>query len=111
MKGREHNDNIISIDGKTETNFAGGINGGITNGNEIDFRVAVKPTSSTHQSQKTLNFKSGEIENLSIEGRHDTCIALRVPVVVEAAASIVMADFLMQSQNIRRVINPKKNIY
>lgn len=111
MKGSEHNDNIISKDGKTETNFAGGINGGITNGNEIIFRIAVKPTSSTHQSQKTLNFKSGEIEELSIEGRHDTCIALRVPVVVEAAASIVMADFMMQSQNRERVINPKKTIY
>ena len=111
MKGSEHNDNIISKEGKTETNFAGGINGGITNGNEIIFRVAVKPTSSTHQSQKTLNFKSGEIEELSIEGRHDTCIALRVPVVVEAAASIVMADFMLQSQNRERVINPKKTIY
>jgi len=111
MRGSEHNDNIISKDGKTETNHAGGINGGITNGNEILFRVAVKPTSSTHQTQKTLNFKSGEVEDLTIEGRHDTCIALRVPVVLEAAASIVMADFLMLSQKIKRVINPKKFMY
>ncbi|MEN8227979.1 MAG: chorismate synthase [Bacteroidota bacterium] len=103
MKGSEHNDNIVAIDGTTETNFAGGINGGITNGNEILFRVAVKPTSSTHQTQRTMNMKSGEMEELSIEGRHDTCIALRVPVVVEAAAAIVMADFMLLSQQIKRV--------
>ncbi|HDR68441.1 MAG TPA: chorismate synthase [Bacteroidaceae bacterium] len=111
MKGSEHNDFIISVDGKTETNHAGGINGGITNGNEIIFRVAVKPASSIQQSQRTINFRTGEMEDLTIEGRHDTCIALRVPVVVEAAASIVMADFLMQAQKVKRVINPKKTIY
>ena len=94
MKGSVHNDNIINVEGTTETNHAGGINGGISNGNEIVFRLAVKPTSSTHQVQKTVNLKSGALEELSIEGRHDTCIALRVPVVVEAAAAIVMADFM-----------------
>jgi chorismate synthase len=108
MKGSEHNDNIISTDGTTETNHSGGINGGITNGNEIVFRVAVKPTSSTQQVQRTMNMKSGEMEDLSIEGRHDTCIALRVPVVVEAAAAIVMADLMLLAQQTKRIFEPKQ---
>ena len=103
MKGSEHNDNIVSADGSTETNHAGGINGGISNGNEISFRVAVKPTSSTHQTQRTINLVTGQMEDLTIEGRHDTCIALRVPVVVEAAAAMVMADFLLQAQEVKRI--------
>jgi chorismate synthase len=107
MKGSEHNDNIVSADGTTETNHAGGINGGITNGNEIVFRVAVKPTSSTPQIQHTMNMKTGEMENLLIEGRHDVCIALRVPVVLEAAAAIVMADFMLQSQLAPRIYKTK----
>jgi len=108
MKGSLHNDNIIDVEGTTETNYAGGINGGISNGNEIVFRVAVKPTSSTHQAQRTVNLKSGELEDLTIEGRHDTCIALRVPVVVEAAAAIVMADFMLLSQQAGRIKKPSK---
>jgi chorismate synthase len=103
MTGSEHNDNIVSGDGTTETNHAGGINGGISNGNEICFRVAVKPTSSTHQTQRTINVRSGQMEDLTIEGRHDTCIALRVPVVVEAAAAIVMADLMLQAQELKRI--------
>ena len=102
MTGSEHNDNIVSTQGSTETNHAGGINGGISNGNEICFRVAVKPTSSTHQTQRTINLLSGEMEDLTIEGRHDTCIALRVPVVVEAAAAIVIADLMLQAQEMKR---------
>jgi chorismate synthase len=104
MQGSEHNDNIIDTSGKTETNYAGGINGGISNGNDIVFRVAVKPASSTAQSQKTMNMKSGKMEDLVIEGRHDKCIALRVPPVLEAAAAIVMADFMLLEQNINRII-------
>ncbi len=104
MTGSEHNDNIVSTGGSTETNNAGGINGGISNGNEICFRVAVKPTSSTHQTQRTINMQSGQMEDLTIEGRHDTCIAVRVPVVVEAAAAIVMADFMLQAQEVKRII-------
>jgi chorismate synthase len=103
MTGSEHNDNIVSSDGTTETNHAGGINGGISNGNEICFRVAVKPTSSTHQTQRTINMHSGQMEDLTIEGRHDTCIALRIPVVVEAAAAIVMADLMLQAQEVKRI--------
>jgi len=95
MKGSEHNDRIISMDGKTDTNHAGGINGGLTNGNDLVFRVAVKPTSSTSQPQQTLNLESGKVEELMIGGRHDTCIALRVPVVLEAVTAIVLAGFKM----------------
>jgi chorismate synthase len=94
MKGSEHNDRIISEDGHTDTNYAGGINGGISNGNELVFRVAVKPTSSTSRPQQTLNLESGKVEELVIGGRHDRCIALRVPVVVEAVTAMVLADFL-----------------
>lgn len=108
MTGSEHNDNIIASEGTTETNYAGGINGGITNGNEIIFRVAVKPTSSTHKVQRTMNMKSGKMEDLVVEGRHDTCIALRVPVVVEAAAAIVMADFMLQAQQRSRISRNKQ---
>ncbi len=95
MKGSEHNDWFLDKDGKTASNYAGGINGGITNGNDIIFRVAVKPTSSTHAIQQTLNFKTGEIVDFEVEGRHDTCIALRVPPVLEAATAIVLADLML----------------
>lgn len=72
--------------GKTATNHAGGIVGGLTNGNEIAFRVAVKPTSSTPKEQHSLNMETGKMEDFSVSGRHDLCIALRVPVVLEAVA-------------------------
>jgi chorismate synthase len=98
MWGSDHNDKLVSLDGSTSTNNAGGINGGISNGNDLVFRVAVKPTSSTHQKQRTINIRSGKMADLEIEGRHDTCIALRIPVVVEAATAIVLADLMMQSQ-------------
>jgi chorismate synthase len=100
MKGSVHNDPIIDSSGKTATNNAGGINGGITNGNEVIFRVAVKPTSSTGAEQRTFNFSEGKLTNLRIKGRHDTCIALRMPVIVEAATAIVMADLLMINNGI-----------
>ena len=90
-----HNDPFISRQGKTATNNAGGINGGITNGNDVLFRVAVKPTSSTGVEQETLNFKTGKMTKLFIQGRHDTCIALRIPVIVEAAAAIALADLML----------------
>lgn len=98
MRGSEHNDAIIQADGKTSTNFAGGINGGITNGNDIEFRVAVKPTASIALPQETYNFASGTIETLEIVGRHDACIAVRVPVIVEAAVAIVLADMTLRAQ-------------
>jgi len=106
MWGSEHNDKLIATNGLTATNHAGGINGGISNGNDLLFKVVVKPTSSTHQKQKTINIQSGEMVELEIEGRHDTCIALRIPVIVEAATAIVLADLMMQAQMIPRVYEP-----
>lgn len=103
MRGSDHNDNIIRKDGSTESNHGSGINGGISNGNDIIFRVPIKPTSSIGKPQDTFNFKSGKIEKLQIEGRHDSCIALRIPIVIENATAIVLADLLMMEQKRPRV--------
>lgn len=103
MTGKEHNDRIIDKSGKTATNHSGGINGGITNGNPLLFRVAVKPTASIPQKQETINMKTGQITDLEIKGRHDTCIALRTPVIVEAATAIVLADLMLLEQRTPRV--------
>ena len=92
MAGSEHNDPIVDNSGSCAENGAGGINGGISNGNPVVFRIAVKPTSSISKVQKSFNFKTGKIEEFSIKGRHDACIALRVPVIAEAVAAIVLAD-------------------
>ncbi|MGN6249294.1 MAG: chorismate synthase [Ginsengibacter sp.] len=94
MFGSEHNDSLIDMEGTTKTNNAGGIVGGITNGNELVFRIVVKPTSSTPQLQETLNVETEKIEPFSVKGRHDLCIALRVPVVLEAVTAIVLADLM-----------------
>ena len=79
MFGSQHNDAIEDISGKTRTNHAGGVVGGLTNGNELVFRIAIKPTSSTPKEQITLNWETEKIEPVSVKGRHDLCIALRVP--------------------------------
>ena len=99
MKGSEHNDLIINKDGKTKTNHAGGINGGITNGNDLVFKVAVKPTSSISLPQETYKFDSNKIETLEIKGRHDACFALRVPVIVEAVTALVLCDLMIINKN------------
>ena len=96
MLGSEHNDAQIDASGKTETNHAGGIVGGISNGNDIVFNVAFKPTSSTPKPQTSWNKETNQVEEFSIKGRHDLCIALRAPVVVEAATALVLADFWLQ---------------
>jgi chorismate synthase len=96
MTGSAHNDAIIDGEGHTSTNNAGGINGGITNGNDLVFRVAVKPTSSTPKPQNTWNNATGSVQPFEVKGRHDLCIALRVPVVVEAVAAFVLADLMLR---------------
>lgn len=96
MQGSEHNDCIIDGKGTTLTNHAGGIVGGITNGNELVVRAAVKPTASIAKEQMTYNFSSGTIEPLTIKGRHDACIALRAAVVIEAAVAIALAELKLR---------------
>ncbi len=95
MRGSVHNDRIVDMAGTTTSNHAGGINGGITNGNELVFRLAVKPTSSIGLEQQTMNLRTGAMEKLQVRGRHDACIALRVPVVAEAITAIALADLLL----------------
>lgn len=105
MFGSEHNDAIEDMEGKTRTNHAGGIVGGISNGNELVFRLAVKPTSSTPKEQNSLNWDTKKTEDFSIKGRHDLCVALRAPVIVEAVTAIVLADYMLLEQRIPRIIN------
>ncbi len=104
MFGSGHNDAIEDMLGKTTTNHAGGVVGGLTNGNELVFRIAIKPTSSTPREQRTLNWETEKVETVSVKGRHDLCIALRVPVVLEAVTAIVLADLLILEQKIKRVL-------
>ncbi len=104
MFGTEHNDAIEDASGKTRTNHAGGIVGGITNGNELVFRIAIKPTSSTPKEQQTWNWETNTVESFSVKGRHDLCIALRVPVVLEAVTAFTLVDLMLMEQHIKRVV-------
>ena len=103
MFGTQHNDAIENMEGKTTTNHAGGIVGGITNSNELIFRIAIKPTASTPKQQNSLNWETGKMEDFSIKGRHDLCVALRAPVILEAATAVVLADLMLLEQRIPRI--------
>ena len=95
-RGSENNDLILDGEGHTATNHAGGIDGGITNGNEVVVRVAFKPTPSISREQLTFDTATGNIEPLTIHGRHDSCVALRGAVVVEAAMAITLAELSLR---------------
>lgn len=96
MRGSEHNDPILDNTGRTATNHAGGVVGGLTNGNPLVVRVAFKPTASIAREQLTYNAASDRLEPLKIGGRHDSCIALRGAVVVEAAMAVVLAELTLR---------------
>jgi chorismate synthase len=98
MRGSRHNDPFVERSGKTAKNGAGGINGGITNGNELVVRIAVKPASTISAPQRTLDFESGEETVLAPGGRHDACIALRAAVVLEAACAVALADLTLAAR-------------
>jgi chorismate synthase len=104
MFGSDHNDAILNAQGSTRTNNAGGITGGISTGNDLVFRVAVKPTSSTPKEQESWNWQTNTLDTFSIKGRHDLCIALRVPPVLEAVTAFVLADLMLMEQKIVRVL-------
>ncbi len=95
MYGSQHNDVFIDEAGTTATNNAGGVNGGLTNGNDLVFKVAIKPASSINLPQHTYNLEHKKVEELIIGGRHDVCVALRAPVIVESIAAIALADFML----------------
>lgn len=101
--GTENNDVILNDEGQTKTNNAGGIVGGITNGNELVYRIAIKPTSSTPKQQHTWNWETKQLEDFSVKGRHDLCVALRAPVILEAMTAIVLADLMILEGNIPRI--------
>ena len=96
LRGSERNDCFVDGEGHTATNNEGGINGGITNGNDIIVRAAVKPTPSISREQMTYNKALGEVAPLVIKGRHDACIVLRAAVVVEAVVAIALAELSLQ---------------
>ncbi len=92
LRGSERNDCFVDGEGHTASNNEGGINGGITNGNDLVVRVAIKPTPSISREQMTYNKALGEVAPLQIKGRHDACITLRAAVVVESVVAIALAE-------------------
>lgn len=106
MRGSQANDAILDPSGRTSSNNAGGVSGGLSNGNPILFRVAARPTPSIPLPQDTVDLGSGLPATIRMGGRHDTCFALRLPVVLEAAAAIVLADFALLAQAMSPVDQP-----
>lgn len=108
MFGSEQNDAIENWEGRTRTNHAGGVVGGISNGNELVFRLAIKPTASTPKEQNSLNWETGQTEDFAVRGRHDLCVALRAPVIVEAAAAVALLDLALLEGLLPRVVTNNK---
>lgn len=98
MRGSQHNDPFVMKEGKirTETNLSGGVQGGVTNGENVYFRVAFKPVATIMQQQDTVN-RSGEEIEFEAHGRHDPCVIPRAVPVVEAMAAIVTLDLFLES--------------
>ena len=106
MKGSEHNDVFVNKNGKigTESNRSGGVQGGISNGEELYFKVAFKPTATLIQKQKTVDQSGNETELLA-RGRHDPCVLPRAVPIVEAMTSLVLVDQLMRHEAQNRVFD------
>nr|WP_199079957.1 chorismate synthase [Pedobacter sp. ASV19] len=102
MRGSEHNDIFLPASGapKTLTNFSGGIQGGISNGMEINFTVAFKPVATIMHNQQTIN-AAGDVAEIKGKGRHDPCVVPRAVVIVEAMAALVLADHLLRNKTSR----------
>lgn len=101
MKGSDHNDQF-NADGSTKTNLSGGIQGGISNGMDIYFRVAFKPVATLIQKQETLD-NQGNIVEMQGKGRHDPCVVPRAIPIVEAMAALVLADYhLLRKQEFHK---------
>jgi len=99
MKGSEHNDEILS-GGKTKTNFSGGIQGGISNGEVIYFNVAFKPVATIKKSQNTINQDNEQVK-IEVDGRHDPCVVPRAVPIVEAMTALVILDHYLRNQSSR----------
>ncbi len=99
MRGSEHND-LFNEDGSTKTNNSGGIQGGISNGMPINFRVAFKPVATIVQEQETLNRKD-EIVKMEGKGRHDPCVVPRAVPIVEAMAAMTILDFFLRNKTVQ----------
>lgn len=93
LKGSEHND-LFNADGSTQTNYSGGVQGGISNGEDVYFNVAFKPVATIMQKQETIN-SEGEVVEMQGKGRHDPCVVPRAVPIVEAMAALVLADFVL----------------
>lgn len=108
MRGNEFADAITDRKGTTRTNHSGGVNAGLTNGNPLVFRVAVRPTSGSAAELETIDLRTGRSVRLVPGGRHDRCAALRVPVILEAAAAIVIADLMLLEQKLPRIMRGRR---
>lgn len=96
MNGSEHND-LFNQDGTTKSNLSGGVQGGISNGMDIYFRVAFKPVATIMQKQQTINSKGEKVE-MQGKGRHDPCVVPRAVPIVEAMAALTIADFWLANK-------------
>ena len=99
MKGSDHND-LFNEDGSTKTNLSGGVQGGISNGMDIYFKVAFKPVATVMQKQQTIDAHGNTVE-MQGKGRHDPCVVARAVPIVEAMAALVLADFVLRDKSVR----------
>ena len=100
LLGSQYNDPIIDSNGKTSSNNNGGVNGGVSNGNDIVINVFVKPTASIYKTQNTFNFETNEVSPLEIKGRHDSAIVERAMIVLENAVAIALCDLHLLSKSL-----------